>query len=165
MSFSKSTRRLLWRILIRPLFEIGRRNCALQTFATLNKAKIYNTRKTSTAGSELMISVSRLTNRSTLPPVKKLQNFQLHTTFWIQLKQEAQSQCAVAVPPMWHNKNWSNIQQITSTNNQKLTNNISIETVSKEIMPTALETYGFENRHNKIINWTFSHVQSINIPI
>ena len=38
-------------------------------------------------------------------------------------------------------------------------------TLWEEFKPVALENCDFENRHIKNINRTFSHVQSMNIPI
>ena len=45
-----------------------------------------------------------------------------------------------------------------------VTRNISNEILSKELKSTALEFNQFENRHTNNINWTFLHVQLINIP-
>ena len=39
------------------------------------------------------------------------------------------------------------------------------EILSDEFKPIAVEKYEFENRQNRKINWTYSHVQLINIPI
>ena len=46
-----------------------------------------------------------------------------------------------------------------------MTKNISREILSKEFKPTALEINQFENRHTNNVNWTFLHVQLINIPV
>ena len=68
-------------------------------------------------------------------------------------------------PSMWRIKDWSNIQQITSTKKPNIDKNIMMETLSEEFKPLGLENYEFQNRQNKKMNWTFSHVQPINIPI
>ena len=68
-------------------------------------------------------------------------------------------------PSMWRIKNWSNKQQIILTNQPNLTKNISMETLSKEFKPIALDINQFDNQHIKNINWNFLHVQLINIPI
>ena len=49
-------------------------------------------------------------------------------------------------------------------NNPKFTVNILTETLLKEFIPTPWSIFEFENRRKRIIIWTFSHVQPINIP-
>ena len=41
---------------------------------------------------------------------------------------------------------------------------VSTETLSEEVKPVAFENYEFETLQKRI-NWTFSHVQPINILI
>ena len=54
---------------------------------------------------------------------------------------------------------------MNSTNNPKLTKNISMESFSEEFLPVASESYEFENSFTKNTNWTFSHAHPINTPV
>ena len=51
------------------------------------------------------------------------------------------------------------------THKPNLSKKILMEILSRELKPIALEIIQFENRHTNNINWTFLHVQLINIPI
>ena len=68
-------------------------------------------------------------------------------------------------PSMWLIKNWSDKQQIIFTHKQKLNKNVSMEILMKKFKAIALKNNQFGNRQNNNIDWTFLHVQLINIPI
>ena len=70
---------------------------------------------------------------------------------WNQIKTRG----AVALryfPLLWRIKTWSNKQQTNLTHKPNLTKNISMEILSKELKPIALEINQFENRHTNNIN-------------
>ena len=46
-----------------------------------------------------------------------------------------------------------------------MTKNILMETLSKEFIPLSYDIFDSEKRHYRILKWTFSHVQPMNLPI
>ena len=82
-----------------------------------------------------------------------------------EFEQETQPHCDIFRLCGWRIKNWSNKKQIIFTNKPKLTKSISMETLSTKFEPNVLEINQLEHRHTKEINWTFLHIQLMNIPI
>ena len=95
----------------------------------------------------------------------KKTTFQSFNLFFLEVCRNKGGVALRYFPSKWRIKIWSNKQQIIFTKRPKLTKNISIQTLSKEFKPIALEVNQLENRHTKNINWAFLHVQLLNIPI
>ena len=62
-------------------------------------------------------------------------------------------------------KHWSNTHQITSKKEPVIDKKVSIEKLSEEFKPVALENYEFEDRRNKNIKKILLHFRIIKIPI